>query len=544
MFVEPRGQDSLNPPDLRVWVRRTFLPFVLVLVMGIVGSLLVLHCTSSGVSLAPDAYEYVGAANSLRQGRGFNIPYGPQGFRPLIKFPPLYPLALASAGLASGLETVDAARWLQALMFGANVFLVGFTLLNLTRDLPFSGFVSALGAYGLLSSEDMILIHIHVWSEGVYFLFFLLGMLLLTQYLSRPKPWLLLASSVLIALAALSRYAGLSLIAAGLLSILGYARLDRGRKARAASLFFVLTSLPIAIWTWRNVSLAGTASGRIFVYHPPGAGDLDQALATISQWLLPDRVDGLVRPLMAMTTLLSLLALVALILLGSGLTRTKANTVSRPRLTAAPYAFCFVAYSLLLLGNKAFLDYQTGFDARILSPLYLLSLILVAGFLNALLASPYWPIRLLTGVAILFLVSLSFAHGRKMVTRAHGGEFKGYASEQWSQLPLMSQIQELPWDVPVFSNAPDAIYLVTGKPAMSVPAKFNPNSLLPNASFGEEMLSMRNVMASQNGVLLYFREIEGWRRYLPGESEIQTLLVLVLRRDDREGALYRVSQGP
>lgn len=88
---------------------------------GLAG-LAVLHATRWGPWAMSDATEYIISARNLLEGHGLGLFAASGRFMPLSLHPPLYPLVLAALGV-TGLDLVLIARWLDAFLFGAIVFL-------------------------------------------------------------------------------------------------------------------------------------------------------------------------------------------------------------------------------------------------------------------------------------------------------------------------------------------------------------------------------------------------------------------------------------
>src|SRR5260221_2396099 len=76
---------------------------------------ILLTATPHGIGIYPDSVMYIMMARSLLQGQGWTM-----GGLPVELFPPLYPALLALGGMF-GPDPVDAARWVQAGMWGVDV---------------------------------------------------------------------------------------------------------------------------------------------------------------------------------------------------------------------------------------------------------------------------------------------------------------------------------------------------------------------------------------------------------------------------------------
>src|SRR5262249_13627309 len=117
---------------------------------------------------------------------------------------------------------------------------------------------------------------------------------------------LLVSSSVAVALAVLTRYAGLALIVSGVLGIFLFDKRAPSRKFRTAAIFCVISCILIAGWAIRNLTVAGTATNRSLVFHPIGLREAQQAFGTLSEWLLLDRFQAwIVLPIMGAAVLAS-----------------------------------------------------------------------------------------------------------------------------------------------------------------------------------------------------------------------------------------------
>ena len=97
-------------------------------VLGCLGGVLVLaQATRHGVGITPDSVVYLEAAQNLAAGRGLATADDGAELRPLTRFPPGYPVAIALVA-SLGPAFLDAARWLALALLGANVVLVALLI--------------------------------------------------------------------------------------------------------------------------------------------------------------------------------------------------------------------------------------------------------------------------------------------------------------------------------------------------------------------------------------------------------------------------------
>ena len=102
------------------------------------GGLLAAIAATPYPGVTVDSGEYLSVAEALLEGRGFTMPYVSydEAFRvlnpgeriPMLQFPPIYPMVLAGAQWATGLDALAATRLLGAatyvLMIGLAQFIV------------------------------------------------------------------------------------------------------------------------------------------------------------------------------------------------------------------------------------------------------------------------------------------------------------------------------------------------------------------------------------------------------------------------------------
>lgn len=513
-------------------LKRYFFPSVFA-VLSIVGFAILLLSTRWGVGLSPDSAIYIGVARSLLRGFGLSVPSWSGEGAPLVHYPPLYSLLLAGMGLF-GMDPLAGARWLNAALFGANVFLPGLCLYTFTR----SFYLSASASFLMLISFPMVLVHSMAWSEPLFIFFGFLGIYLLALHVERPNRWVLAASSLAVGLAFLARYAGISLVAAGVGAVLLLAREKWRRRLIQAAIFCSISSVPMVAWITANLMFAGTTTGRKIAYHPPRREQLESFLETISTWLFPVRDPPFAQWLGLL--LLAVLSSASLLAMRRGRQYWGQNP-SGPVILSLLLGFFVLSYAALLVFSISFLDAQTPLDNRILSPVYVATVLFSLCAVHALSGSPRWReariLPVILGMVLAVVSGTQLMQSASWLERSydHG---VGYASRQWSQAELLKYVKALDREVPIFTNGPDIIYLLAGRPAQMIPRKVDPGTALPNNHYGGELAAMKGQLQEKKGVVVYFYKIT-WRWYLPPENELREGLDLhvVIRTED--GAVYR-----
>ncbi len=91
---------------------------------SVVGATALLFSTRWGIGLSPDSVVYFASARTLLSGYGLSDSFTTGEFLPLTHCPPLFSAGFAGLGLV-GIDPLDGARWLNALIFRAKIPLLG-----------------------------------------------------------------------------------------------------------------------------------------------------------------------------------------------------------------------------------------------------------------------------------------------------------------------------------------------------------------------------------------------------------------------------------
>ena len=458
-----------------------------------VGMLALLFATTRGPGVTPDAVTYLDLARNILAGRGFVARFGSAATEtPVIHFPPLFSTLLALLGLL-GIDPLQGARWLNLLLFGANILLVGFVLRRYTNNSLYS---SALGSFFMLSSSAMIENHSAAWSEPLFLFFGTGGLFSIAMYLETDRKRLLVCGSFAIALAFLSRYVGGALVATAIVGIFLLGKPGYYRKFADAILLGMISVSPIALWTLRNLSLTGNATGRALHAQPVVRGGYIWTLVkTMSSWLVP----------------------------GSE-------------------RIVFLPAQYLLTSAILFLTPPPWFDNRLLSPVYVSGLILVLSLTHALFkASARSSVRVVLSIIGIVMAGIYATTGTVAYIYLH--EYgRGLTGKEWQFESIAAQLRALDPDTLIYSNYPPAVYFYTGRASRSLPP-------LGDARPREKAEMLRRLEEGR-AVVVYFHNARRFplrtsatvQQDLPTDRQLQNLLRLVsLSLVEREGitSLYR-----
>jgi hypothetical protein len=199
-----------------------------------------------------------------------------------------------------------------------------------------------------------------------------------------------------------------------------------------------------------------------------------------------------------------------------------------------------VCYLSVLWLSISILDDQTPMDSRILVPIYPVLLLMGFGFAASLKKEGrnWEERRWISSAVILLLLALQAFHSWPWLYYVRR-EGIGYASRMWQESSLLRQVKTLEPTALIFSNAPDVLYTLAGRPAHMLPRKLNPDTRLPNAQYLAQLGAMESKLKSSRGVIVYFDQVR-WRRYLPDANELETTLALRALSRVADGTIYVV----
>jgi hypothetical protein len=503
-------------------------------ILTILGLSVILYANSLSIGVGPDSVAYIASAESLLGGDGLTIPTGIDDPVPLTHFAPLYPALLGGLGV-TGLDLNFLAKGLNAFLFSSILFFVGHIILQGSRNL---WLLAPCASLFLLVSEDMLTIHSYAWSEGLFIALGVLGFFLFAHYLWRPTYLKLVASAGILSAAILARYAGVAILPVVFLGVLLFREDPFPKKLLRSLALTVACATPMLLWFARNYFLTGSLSNRSLVFHPITSTDVQNGLDTISNWFLPGRITGTLRDVLVVLFLIIILVLISNAFF-MNLRKIKNQdpwTFSQilPTLFAL---FCFF-YFLLLTFTILFMDAQSTFNYRLLSPLLVSGLIAFFTLLPTYLKRIPFPFQVLFGILFLLVLAFNANHSLKFVTKAHNGSFKMYAGKGWQDAEIIHAIRALPDGLPIYSNGDDALYYVLGLPAARFPRKFNPFSMEENESYIHEMDRMSETLKVRRGYIVCFTGMT-WRGYLPDCKELESIFPIESLWAGDGGTIYK-----
>jgi hypothetical protein len=488
--------------------------FLSLLLLAATGTFLVLRATPEGLGLSDDSIAYIAGARSLLAGNGYREVWLATN-QPVTHFPPGFSSALAFVGLF-GFDPLRGARFVNALLFGLNVGLLGILAWRMTPSLTAGLVLAAL----FVLNGDLLQVHTVAMSEPLFIFLSLLAFWMFDLYFERPPSsvgrgiagewWWLVACGVFAGMAYLTRYAGLALVATFIVAICVLRTSWRKRFTSIA--IFLAGFFPLAFaWTIRNQIVADNATNRAFAWHPITTENLRTGLRVFTDFLVPvaEWYKGIVKQVGAMEgiTILILGAVVVWVIVQAW------RYISKPRQASElerggkesrevitfTTALYLLAYLASIVASMTMFDAATKFKLRILAPVFVCLLILLV-YLGIWLRKKNHVV-----VVLLTFVFLGFSFYKQTITiSAWSKSGLGYASFQWYDSEAMAFLRELPDDVAIFTNEPGAVYLYTGRGALVLPSGYDSARAETIDGFEEGVTRMQNEINAGTAVLVIF----------------------------------------
>ena len=500
-------------------------------VFCLLGILAVIYATAWGIGLSPDSVSYIAGARGIVAGAGFSSPSWDGSPVYITHHAPLYSAVLTFGGFV-GLDPLQLAPWVNALLFALNIGLVGYLVgapLG-TKKLSAPFFV-LICAWLILVSRTILEIHSMAWTEPLFIALSLASIIFLGGFIEHQQVREMIFAGVCTALACLTRYVGIVLIFSGLIAILLFSKSNLKQKISTIGIYSLVSALPLMIWLVRNWALAGSATNRAIAFHPPGMDQIRLGLSTLAGWLLvPDLAPGIIK--------LTMIVLVAGIVAYLSIKRSRFNKEGLP-ITFKILTLFLLFYLGFLIFSISFLDANTPLDGRLLSPVLVVGLCLIfssLGWAYRIFSHRAVRVILVTGGILLALAYLP--GGLEFIRNAHA-EGLGFNNRMWNDSETIHLAQDLPAGIPIYSNLPDAVYIHAQHPAQRLPSRVSSVLQAENSKYSAQMDQIRNDLRYHSGIIVYFDAVS--HSNYPSKSELLDELGSLSVEQVADGALLSLN---
>ena len=118
----------------------------------------------------------------------------------------------------------------------------------------------------------------------------------------------------------------------------------------------------------------------------------------------------------------------------------------------------------------------------------------------------------------------------------------GFGSLAWRTSPTMRRVAGLPAGVRIYSNARDALLILTGRTSLWLPAPVDAETRRPRAGYLAELEQIRSGLRAKDTALVWFDGVF-WRWYLPSGPDLQTRLPIRLETRLPDGEIWGYDPG-
>ena len=524
---------------------RKFPPIVIITIIAIMGSIMIYISTYWGPWVFSDSTGYIVAARNLITGRGLGL-YEPSGnFQPLSLHPPFYSLVLGFFGLF-GADMVNTARWMDIILFGLTILLVGITLYTFTR----SRWLSILGSFLLFCMPVLVDIFSGAMSEPLFIFIGLASILLILLFLRNNRFILLLTAGVTSGLAMITRYSGLAFIFTGVFVLLVYSHKALKKRIINIIIYGILSCLPVIGWlTWLRIQSVGARS--LQISSNVGQRFTQFRLAVLEvfwSWLpftslLPQYTYYLARNLILIFIFL-ILVLFCLTIWKMYKNNQKVFESTNGFLVALLLFAFTVAYLFILAFSYIYTYPPPDIIPRTLLPMQIAVLLavfsLILFFIRAWQSAKWLniiPIVLLIGI------SISYLHDSIVIVSYNRQYGSGYTSKALRNSKLIFVVEQLPSKIPIISNESALVLFYTGHPAYDISELMDAELQDITNRFGDDLSDPAQKAFRENGAALVLFDSIFWQlEHLYGTQTSQRMEYLTrglsLYAQEEDGAVY------
>lgn len=411
-----------------------------------------------GIGVSPDSVVYTSAARNLYHHGHFEA----YNHMPLVDFPVLYPLFLTLTMYISGLDPVVTGSIINGVLFAILIYSCGHIMKQIIR--------SRLSKWtllcGLLISPALLDVYTMLWSETLFITLSLLFFLLLNRYFEKPGIASVLPVAVCAGLACITRYAGVTFIAAGCFLIFFHPQHKMKKKLTNAIVMGAVSSLFLIANLVRNTLITGTFTGNREKSVTSFMQNMHYFGEVLYFWLPFFKGHQLFATFFAFTLLV--LSIVAIIW------RIRMNYNHD---TYQNIALVFATiYILFIVVSASFSRYEQ-INNRLLSPAYAPLLLVVVYALGRLSFKLMVQKKIITIVSLVSIfavfIASQVAESYSMYQEFNQYGIPGYTDDSWRHSPIVQHLQKHPdtfkTGYTIYSNAHEAAYFTANVAAESLP---------------------------------------------------------------------------
>ena len=437
------------------------------LIAAIIGYYAIYLFTSySGVGLSPDSIMYASTATNL-QAHGSILTFNKT---PLVFFPVFYPFFLGVIQFITRVDPIAAGSVINSCLFAAVIFTSGWIMEKFTSHARIYKWLILIA---IILSPGLLEIYSFLWSETLFILETLFFIIAYRHYLQSHTTRALLIAAIITAISCITRYAGVTVIGTGGLMLLLDNELPIRKKIRHILIYgFVSISLLVANLVMNRIN-TGLSTGTREPSITPFVDNLHYFGTVIWDWaaLRTDAAD----PYAAFITSFILLALIGILAW-----KTYKRRIDSVENIVIAFA---VMYGLFIVISASISRYER-INSRLIAPMFVPLLIACTSWVpDVLRLIKTKAVRYaLAGVAVLLMMAFEYSttlvdYQRYDDENDYG--VPGYSDDSWNKSEFVVYLRKhqhiFKPEIPIYSDADEAVYLFTGMSSTLIPHKLQTN---------------------------------------------------------------------
>ncbi len=436
------------------------------LVIGAAAAFYIAACTTFGPWGYSDTAVYYSSARNLANGTGLGTTNVDGSFTRMTVFAPFFSIVL-SLFVKPELDLIEVNRILDILFYSVLVISSGWLFYRISSS-------RLLGlCFSLLLASTQVLAYVFssMMSEPLAFMLGIPGFLLLILAVKKNSRKHLVLAGLLSGLAFFSRYAFVVIPISGVIILLILAKTTWKKKLLNAVIYSILSFGPMVIWLTIELILSHSIGARSF------AMDFDLKERTVSlitgiyevvkywlpyrTWMIPGVRAGFLSPILAVSALVLVVSAFSPLLRKRIPSEEKNSTY----LLFDGSIVYLIVYFLVFFVSYVFTPDQIPITERLLSPL-------IPGIYLVLLSaawSIHWILKrksfapIIGLIITLFFVYYNYAFLVQYLE--HTQKPSSYTAVALRGTPIFEEIEKLPEETPIITNAHDILLFYTNRSA-------------------------------------------------------------------------------
>jgi hypothetical protein len=509
----------MNLPDRNQQLSKV--PFAL---LGLLGAIVVYMLTSKyGVGISPDSVTYISVARNVAKGVGY---VGYDGYYFVLQ-PPLYPALLAAMNKLFLLDPLISAGYLNALFLGLIIYVSGLLLLRHVRYYV----LAIVGTIAILVSLLPMQIFLIALSEPLFIVLILLYFYYFDIYRTDGTIASFLLFSTAAALACLTRYVGVVLVAAGIISIFTWGGGGVRKRLMHIVYFQLIAIIPTGIWVIRNHLVSGTLTGPRANSSYTLSSNILFAYNTMLNWYSSVKANEWQLFLMTLVLLIAVLAALAIM--------RRRNVLAFEVSQVGPVVVFIILYSAIIIISST----TTAYDKignRLLSPVFIPSMIIIFFLVDYFVKWASYFVHYIVLTIVLLVGMTMWIKYQATRTRYYIEDYikntgVEYNSSAWinnSVIKYLEENKQLKSNYTFYSNAPDAVYILA-----DVDAKWSSPKRFYNSPVLLDKYSNNSLSHEKNDIcFVWFYNVN--RNFLFTPDEIKKTTTMISLAQLKDGEIY------